>query len=45
MLITNNLSTYTLQIKLNVEDKLLSKISKKEYIFKKDKKYRIELLK
>ena len=45
VLITNNLSTYTLQIKLNIEDKLLSKISKKEYIFKKDKKYRIELLK
>ena len=45
MLITKELSTYILQIELNIEDKLLSRITKKEYILNKDKQYRIELLK
>lgn len=45
MLITKELSTYILQIELNIEYKLLSRITKKEYILNKDKQYRIELLK
>lgn len=43
MLITHTLSTYTLKIKLNIEDKLLSRIITKEYISNKGTKYQIEL--
>lgn len=43
MLITCTLSTYILKIKLNIEDKLLSKITTKEYISTTGAKYQIEL--
>ena len=42
--ITRNISTYILKIKLDIEDKLLSKITNKEYISKNGNKYQIELL-
>lgn len=44
MLITHTLSTYILKIKLNIEDKLLSRITTKEYITNQGTKYQIELL-
>ena len=44
MFITRNISTYILKIKLDIEDKLLSKITNKEYISKNGNKYQIELL-
>ena len=44
MFITRNLSTYILKIKLDIEDKLLSKITTKEYSSKNGNKYQIELL-
>jgi hypothetical protein len=48
MLVTKNLSTFILTIKFNINDKLISKITKKEYIFyenSQERKYEIELLK
>lgn len=48
MLVTKNLSTFILTIKFNINDKLISKITKKEYIFyenNQERKYEIELLK
>lgn len=44
MFITRNISTYILKVKLDIEDKLLSKITNKEYISKNGNKYQIELL-
>ena len=44
MFITRNISTYILKIKLDIEDKLLSKITNTEYISKNGNKYQIELL-